>query len=273
MPSLSFDSQGGRPIGYINVTKEELKQKPDLKPFNNQIIYLHDHNDGVKEIDLKDVNIFPLLKSKEGETQNHRIAIFGRSGSGKSHIIGQMLDMMKSKKHGNPERDIVILSGVDEDEPLDRVRGKKGEKSPPERIDLNDPSFMELRPDDFEDCIVIFDDVEHLSDKAINKAVLNLRNSMLEKSRHFNTDIFTISHNALGGSVTKFVNSEASGFFVFPAFSQHHQLTSYLHKYAGLSKEAIQKLINIGETKSRWIFVSNMAPCYVVYSKGCYLVK
>jgi len=273
MPSLSFDSQGGRPIAYINISKEELKQKPDLKPFNNQIIYLHDNNDGVKEIDLKDVNIFPLLKSKEGETQNHRIAILAKSGAGKSHFVGRLLDAMKSKALGDPERCICIISGVEEDEPLDKPRGKKGQKEPPERIDMYDPTFPEMDSNDFEDCIVVFDDIENLTNKAINKQVLNLRNSLLEKGRHNNIDVISISHNCLGGNLTRFIHAESTGCVIFPRYSQVHQLTTYLSKYIGLSKQAIQKIMDIGETKSRWVYVSNLAPTYVVFEHGVFLVK
>ncbi len=47
MPSLSFNPDNGKAVAYIKVSKENLKEKPDLKQFNNQIIYLHDTNDGV----------------------------------------------------------------------------------------------------------------------------------------------------------------------------------------------------------------------------------
>ncbi len=180
---------------------------------------------------------------------------------------------MTSKKHGKQDREIVIISGVDEDEALDKERGSKGKKKVPERIDMYNPEFAEMTPEDFADCIVVMDDIENLTNKAVSRAVLNLRNSMLEKSRHYNTDIISISHNALGGSLTRFVHSEATGFTVFPAYSQVHQLSTYLKKYAGLSKQAIEKIFEIGETKSRWLYVSNLAPMFVVYEKGIFLVK
>jgi len=112
-----------------------------------------------------------------------------------------------------------------------------------------------------------------LSNKAVSRTVLNLRNALLERGRHNRTDVITISHNALGGSLTKFVHSEATAFVVFPAFAQVHQLNTYLKKYAGLSKQTIEKIINLGETKSRWIYVNNLAPCYVIYQKGIFLVR
>jgi len=232
MPSLSFKEQDGKPIAYITVTKEQIKAKPELKAFNNKIIYLHDHANGVKEIDLKDISVFPLLKSKEGEKQNNRVAIFGKSGSGKSHLVGRMLDMFKSKRFGDPEREIVIISGVEEDPALDKPRGPRGEKTEPERIDIYSPEFAEMDISDFENCVVVYDDVEMLSNKVANRQVLNLRNAI-----------------------------------------QVHQLTTYLTKYAGLSKQAIEKINEIGENKSRWLYVSNLAPMYVIHEKGAYLIK
>ncbi len=174
MPSLSFDSENGKPIAYIQVSKEDLKDKPESKVYNGQVIYLHENNDGVKEIELDDLSVFPLFKFREGEKQNNRISIQGKSGSGKSHFVGRILDTMSSKKHGDPDKDIVIISGVDEDEALDKERGPRGSKKLPERIDIYDPELAEMTERDFENCIVCFDDIENLTNKAVSKVVLNL---------------------------------------------------------------------------------------------------
>ncbi len=107
---------------------------------------------------------------------------------------------------------------------------------------------------DFEDCIVVMDDIENLTNKSVNKTSLSLRNAIFDRGRHKNIDIISISHQAMGGNMTKFIHSESTGNFVFPAFSQTHQLNSYLSKYCGLSKEAIKKIVDVGENKSRWFF-------------------
>jgi len=273
MPSLSFDSENGKAVAYIQVSKEELKAKPELKTYNNQIIYLHDNSDGVKEIEFDDLSIFPLFKFRKGEKQINRISVYGRSGVGKSSLVGKILDSMKSKRFGDPDREIFIISGIDEDEALDKPRGPKDNKELPERVDVYDPSFAEMKPADFKGGIVIYDDVEAMANKAVSKAVLNLRNTMFETSRHFGTDIISISHNTLGGNLTRYANSESTGFVLFPGFSQHHHIQTYLKKYGGFSKDAIEKVVKIGETRSRWIYCSNMSPSYVVHEHGCYLVK
>jgi len=275
MPSLSFNPDNGKAVAYIKVSKENIKEKPDLKQFNNQIIYLHDTNDGVKEIQFDDdtLSVFPLFKFNKNEKQINRISVYGRSGVGKSSLVGKILDSMKSKRFGEPERDICIISGIKEDEALDKPRGPKNNKQLPERVDLFDPGFAEMTPEDFEKCIVIYDDVEAMTNKAVSRAVLNLRNTMFETSRHFGTDIISISHNCIAGNLTRYANSESTGFFLFPGFSQHHHIQTYLKKYGGFSKEAIAKVVNIGETRSRWTYCSNMSPTYVVHEKGVYLVR
>jgi len=269
MPSLSFVDNNGKPVAYIKVNREKHLE---LKELNNKYIYLNDDNDGVDSIEVENVEIFPLLKYRKGEIQNHRLAVLGKSGSGKSYFIGQLLDILKSKKHGDQNRRIIILSGVTEDEALDRPRGLKDEEEGPIRIDLNDPELGALKIEDFEDSITIFDDTEFIANKTVNKFVNNLRNEMLEKARHHKIDIISVSHNALGGSLTRLVHSESTGAIFFPNHTQFHQLNSYLSKYIGLSKESIQKIIALGK-RSRWIYVSNLAPCYVVYQRGIYLVK
>lgn len=262
MPSLNF-SKGGKPIAFI---------RSDNKEFDKSVIYLHDDNSGVKEISVPNFSYFPLLAKVEGEVQNHRIAVIGKSGSGKSFWVGQLLDVMKSKKLGDKEREIVIYSGVESDPPLDKPRGKKGSKEPPMRINLEDPAELEFGIDELENAIVVFDDVEHLSNKDVNKQILKLRDVLLEKGRHHNIDVISISHNPFGGNLTKMVHSESSAAVLFPAASTFKHLSDYLSRYMGFSKANIQKVIDIGE-HSRWVYVSNTAPTFIVHQHGVLLLK
>jgi len=69
------------------------------------------------------------------------------------------------------------------------------------------------------------------------------------------------------------LHSESTACVIFPRYSQAHQLSTYLSKYIGLSKQAIEKIMDIGEHKSRWVYISNLAPTYIIYEHGIYLVK
>jgi hypothetical protein len=272
MPSISLIEEGGKPIAFITIPKEKRDKNPFLKDIHNQILYLHDDNSGLKEISIDEGTIFPLMKSKKDEKQNVRIAIIGKSGSGKSVYIGRMLDVMKSAKFGDPEKDIVIISGVDEDTPLDKTRGSGEKKSAPERIDIYGDEIKDMDLKDFENCIVVYDDIENLTDKSVNKMIHNLRNSMLEKGRHHQTDIISVSHNALASNTTRLLHSESTACVIFPSYMNSHQMKSYLTKYLGLSKTNIDKIIELGNI-SRGVYISNTAPCYAVYDKGIILLK
>ena len=269
MPSLSFTSNKGRPIAFIRVDK--IKH-PELNELNNTIIYLNDDDDGVSSLEVQNVEIYPMLKYKEGEVQNHRIAVLGKSGSGKSHFIGQLLDSMTSKKFGNPERKIVIISGVEQDDALDKERGPKDQKSLPIRLNLDNERLGEVTIDDLDGSIVIFDDTENISDKVVNTTLHRLRNSICERGRHHNIDLLSVSHNALGGHMTRLVHSESTGCVVFPQYTQFHTLNAYLTKYIGLSKENISKVVQLGKV-SRYVYISNLSPCYIVYMKGVFLIN
>lgn len=263
MPSLNFTSENGRPIAFI---------KAATKEFDKSIIYLHEENQGPQEINIPEFTYFPLLGKVKDEVQNHRIAVIGKSGSGKSYFVGQMLDVMKSKKLGDKEREIVIYSGVLEDPPLDKPRGKKGQKEPPMRINLDSSSELSLDINDLENCIVVFDDIEKLASKEANQRVLELRDILLEKGRHHNIDIISISHNPFGGKTTRMVHTESSGIVLFPSKSTHKHIADYLSKYIGFSRDNIQKIKDLGE-HSRWVYISNTAPTYVVHEHGVLLMK
>lgn len=216
--------------------------------------------------------IFPhFVKIKE---QNHRIMVTGASGSGKSTAIGRVLDQLVKNKPRPTESDIqqgelpgqiVIFSAIHSDPPLDKPRRGLD----PIRIDLNNPELMNLTWEDFKQSIVIFDDIEFYSDKKVNKKLLDLRSSMFERSRHAETDLISVSHLALSGAVNRTVKSEMTGLFVFPQHSQAHQIRQMLKIYLGLNEEQIQKIIAL---PSRYVYISNHSPHYVVYRYGVYLL-
>jgi energy-coupling factor transporter ATP-binding protein EcfA2 len=263
MPSLSY-VEGGKPVAVIIIPKNKRKE---LKDLHLRKIYLHDDDKGSTELTLDQCTMFPLFCHRKGEVQNNRIAIFGKSGSGKSHFVGDMLDVMKHKKLGCPDKEIFVFSGVEHDPPIDRERNG----DPPERVDIHDPDmYGDIQ--EFGNSICVFDDVEHLYDKFANDSIQRIRNGMLERGRHHDLDVISISHDALSGGLTKKIHSESTGAVIFPNYTQIHQLSTYLTKYIGLSKKDIERIKGLGK-KSRWVYVSNTAPTYVVYEHGIYLLN
>lgn len=226
------------------------------------------------ELDEKDPHIcFPYFDKKS--EQIHRIAVAGKSGSGKSFTIGLVLDQLIQNKPKPYEEDtdefidnptcgrIVIFSSIPKDDSLDRVRRRYISIRP----DIDSPDLFKMKPKDFKDCIVVFDDTERILNKKVNKFLLDLRANMMEVSRHYNTDLITVSHNILGGHVNNTVKNEFTSLFLFPGYNQKHTSDEFLKKYGGFSKAQIASKI-MKHKESRWVFVSTLAPNYVVWDKG-----
>ena len=220
----------------------------------------------------KEAELFPYFAKVE--EQNHRLMITGASGSGKSTVIGRILDQLVKNKPRPTEEDIrqgelpgqiIIFSAIDKDPPLDKPR--RGIE--PLRMDLTNSDILELDWEDFKQSIVIFDDIEFYHNKKVNKKLLDLRSAMFERSRHAETDLISVSHLALSGAVNRTVKSEMTGLFVFPQHTQSHQIKQMLKIYLGLNEDQIQRIISL---PSRYVFISNHSPHYVVYRYGVYLL-
>ena len=221
-------------------------------------IYLEQRDSGgggLKEVSTgasERYTFFPYFS--EQKRQNHRLLVSGRSGSGKSFLIGMILDQMK---HLYPKHDIIIISFVEEDESLDRERNGRA----PLRLNLQDSELFNITPAFFQDSITVWDDVERGTDKNVVKFLMNLRAMCFETARHYNNHIISVSHDLLGGSMNKTVRAESTGCVLFPAFNQRHQSETFLRKYVGLSKNQILEIMSL---PSRWVFISLLAPTYYI---------
>ena len=96
--------------------------------------------------------------------------ITGRSGSGKSTYTRMYLEQYKKKYKQNQ---IYMFSSLKEDCSLDSVH--------PKRFKIDDSLYLD--PSQVEDLtysIIVFDDIDVISDKKIKEAVYNILNQRLE---------------------------------------------------------------------------------------------
>lgn len=228
------------------------------------------------------VEIFPFFDKIKNEKQVYHTLVTGQTGSGKSYVIGQCLEqMMKTllpplteEEELYREQDdleiaasnIVIFSGSPSDAALDIVRNGRT----PIRMDLKHENLQDIELSDLKNSIVIFDDIERISfSKKVRDYLVRLRDDMLENGRHYNINMFTVSHNPLGGPLTRVVNSETGYCFIFPRHNAGKRLSDYLDRYVDLTQQQIDR---IKELPSRWVFIRRRFPRYVVYQHGAYLL-
>jgi len=241
-----------------------------------------------------EITVFPFFKNKP--KQNHRILVTGASGSGKSTFISMVLAdliLQKSKHEGVSAQEdqeeirnfsigevikdeIIIISAIQHDEALDKQFGGKS----PIRLSLNSANVDQIEPKHFVNCIIIFDDIENYSkDKSVKKFLNQFRAECFETCRHYSTDLISVSHKVLGGTINATIKSECTSFVCFPKYNQHHEISSYLSEYLGFKGRKGQLFVNyVLETipekyDSRFVCINKTAPMVLIHSHGVELIN
>jgi hypothetical protein len=206
-----------------------------------------------KEFILHDGQLVPHPNPQKTE----RLYICGPSDSGKSTYTSFFI---KEYKKMFPKKRIIIFSDVGKDEVLDDLK--------PIRVTINKELVTEpIEPEELKNSLVLFDDVDSISDKKISRAVLNLRNSMLKRGRHEGVTTICTAHIMANGNETKTILNECSAITIFPKSGVNCDYV--LKRYCNLNKDQIAKIYTL---PSRWVTINKTYPMYVIYQTGAYLL-
>jgi septin family protein len=244
--SLNY-SKIGHPLAIIKGGKEDKTK-----------IYLNDKEDekikSFQKISIKD-GVFQQIPDTKRERDV--IMICGASGSGKSTWCrNYCVEYKKSYKN----RPIYLFSHLDEDKTLDDLGYIN-------RIEVGENLLEEpLTVKDFQDCLILFDDVEIITNKMVKKAVYQLLNECIMTGRHFNISVIMISHAGTGNEVKRIL--QECQFFVY--FPHGQNLTYTLNKYLGIDNKQIKQ---IKATKSRWASINKNYPQCVITEKHLFMLS
>ena len=142
-----------------------------------------------------------------------------------------------------------MFSSLPEDESLDDVK--------PQRIKL-DRSIDEdpIGVEEFQDSVVIFDDIDVISDKKIRDAVYNILNKVLEIGRHFKITALVTNHLPTNGKDTRRILNEAHQVIYFP-HSASGRIQYLLIDDLGLDKKQVAYF---RKQNSRWCCIFKNYP-------------
>ena len=266
---------------YISDYEKDLKM---FKPKDRQKVFKQiekmynsnydDENDEVFEEDIKDV--FRRVKEREDSKKEYKLQgeevfvpvlnkdkhflyyITGASESGKSYVASMLID---SYHKLYPKRHIFLISKLDKDETLDKLKYIK-------RLDLE--SFVKEPPviTEFDNSLLLFDDYENLPSTIFNM-VLSLINDVAIQGRHSNIDGIVISHISTNYQKTKVILSECTDIIVFPHHNSYQSMESLLKTYCGFKSSQIANLRNLN---SRWVLFHRRAPNYILGEKSIELI-
>jgi energy-coupling factor transporter ATP-binding protein EcfA2 len=210
-----------------------------------------------KHVELPEGSKFQLVPNTTKEREI--IYITGPSGSGKSTFTSNYIKEYKKKfKNG----DIFLFSALSEDEVLDKHNVK--------RIKLSAALITDkLTSADFENALVIFDDIDVISDKKIREAVIATLNSVLEVGRHFKTYCIITNHLPTAGKDTRRVLNEAHEIVYFPHSGSMKGINYLLKEYIGFDNKEIKA---IKKLKSRWCCIFKNYPQLAMTERNLWLL-
>jgi len=255
--SFNFESEG-IPIAVIKRESEKGKGKKK----KDTEVFLDEHS-GAR-------NNYPELYLKAGEkfmyipdeTRERSILyIVGASGSGKSWYAS---DFANAYKKQNPDNPIYLMSYVDSDSSIERVKGI-------ERIKL-DEEFLtaDLTSKDFANSLVLFDDCDCITEKKMKAKLRDLLGKILNTGRHDNVSLIYLSHIACGGLETKPILNEAHAIVFFPATLSGRARNYLLGQYLNFTRHQIEAIDDI---QGRAITVVKSYPMVMVTEKMIIPVK
>jgi len=232
---FNFEKNGDK-IAVVNGPKRQRKVY-----FSNE--------DGKESIELKDGSEFMLSPDKLMERQTMYVS--GSAGSGKSYFVAKYCEEYHKVFKSNP---IYLISENNEDVVFDN-------KDYIKRIEISDMFENPIDWKEFNECLVIFDDIDSIKGK-LGKTIDDLRDKLLKNSRKFKVSVISTSHDACGIKLKSVLNE--SKIIVFFMMNYNRSLKYLLENYLGLNKDVVEKL---KKSNSRWTAFVKSYPCYLIQTK------
>ena len=186
-----------------------------------------------------------------------KLYICGVSGAGKSTYCSMFI---KKYLKIYPENEFFLISNVENDYILDKLN--------PIRIDIKNLE-EEITTEEIKNSIVLFDDIDTITNKNTRNYIYNLLDNLIQCGRHYNITIIFTSHIIMNYKKTRNILLENTATTLFINNGNNIQNIKYLKNYCGFINSQITKILNLN---SRWITIYKTNPQYVIGEKQIYLI-
>ena len=287
-------NHGKRKISHVDGKIERLKlQRKILKETDNDganikmpiaVMYKYDHesdvttrryvyidkrSDGPSEFVIEstsDSEFFepiPLLTQR----QVWRCYISGKSGSGKSTRIAELVDNMRDLN--KTINNVVMFNANNIADPAYERLGVRV-------MDYEKVKLLEvMQVEDFKNSIIIFDDWDQIvgpNSSALIKHMRKFLKAVLERGRKFNVHALVVSHQTMDFLKTRDIISECESCALFPAMNRRNTfkfIKEYLDDSKGVTEMA-RKLAagSYGTNEYDMLYVNKAVPMYAVSDKA-----
>lgn len=245
-----------------NVASEDYVHKRTGSYRKTQLKYLDEEDKKIMKEKLSyQISIFEGFMTPVPNIESERDVLYiaGPSGSGKSTYTRRyLINYLKVY----PDNMINIFSCVGQDKAFDDLPNVY-------RIPI-DEKLANITMDTLANSCCVFDDIDVVSNEGVRKILQNLRDQTLEIGRHNHITVCATSHQLMNYKATRVLLNEATSVTVFPKSGSSYHIRRYCTQYAGLSKKAIDKLLDL---PSRWITLTRTAPMFVLHEKGVIMLS
>lgn len=242
--------------------EEDLQDRPEVKLFMQKKL-----EDAKKELQtrMRDFNIGSgTLELMINPYERQAWFIVGPAGAGKST---KAAELMKSYLKAKPQCPVYLLSKITNDKAFKGIPLTQEPLTEEFANQINSGMGETLT-----DCMVVFDDIDTVSNDKVRKALWKLRKDLLETGRHGSVYIVNTSHQFRAHEQTKAANKESTHVVMFPD-GESYSVTDYCKTYAGMTKEQIKRVMKLVTNPHSWICLSRRSPKHVLHTHGGYFLE
>lgn len=263
--ALSIENYIRNMKGRINFRKiqilKEYVQKNiepvdlDIKKMYHELMKLINETKN-KEIKLYDSYIVPVFDPNK---ERSIFYISGISGCGKSRLTSKLC-VVYHKMY--PKNKIYLFSQKEIDPAYD-------DKQYIERIKIDESLYGDpIKCNELKNSLVIFDDIDCVANKNIEKELDRLRDMILQQGRSYYISFIYISHMTNNYKQTRLILCECTHLVLFPKCTHTYALGYCLGKYFGFDKSDIKKIQSL---PTDWVTI-HKNPRYILHEKGGYIL-
>lgn len=218
---------------------------------DKELLYIHDKGAKGHTIKLPPDSSFLLLPCPLKD-KREIFYVAGASGSGKSY---QARGIAERYKKLFPDREIYLISKLDEDETLDTMKTGRPKRIKTKTLETDPITDIEI----FKNSLVIFDDYDTFPDP-MGKIVQRLIDDIATMGRHHNISMMCLSHYLTNYKKTRLLLNEASHYIVYPQATSFHALKHLLASHVGMEADEVKALKKMG----RWVCIHKCYPQWLV---------
>lgn len=245
---IKFDESSSRLI--IGKTIKEIMYELSHVNINK----LNPNSNNLCEIRIKPNEMVSIIPSDKPEN----LLITGGKGLGKSSLTARYAFEYKTKF---PDRMIYLFTRMPDDIAYEGVEL--------EEIVVNDDvKESGLVFENLHNSLVIFDDMDNVTNKPLFKWVHALMDESITCGRKEHIHVIYISHMLMDYKRTRNILNEADKVIFFNGMGTY-QISDFLKRYAGLDKEKINNILSL----EGWVCLARSFPRHVIYRDGLFMLK